>query len=158
MSALSDRLAPGERLLLDSSVLAAYLDGGEPTSRLAAEVLDDLVRSGRNPAVVSMVSVMETLIRPLRRLPAAHATVLAFYRDFPNLVAMPIGLDVAAEAATIRVAFGLAAPDALVAATGLAAGVSHLITNDRAWAARLAPLRDRATVIVLGDLVPLSGG
>ena len=121
MSVLRQRLAPGERLLLDSSVLAAYLDGGEQVSPLAIELLDDLVRGGRNPAVVSVVSVMETLIRPLRTLPAAHATVLAFYRDFANLTVVPAGLDVAAEAANLRVAFGLAPPDALVAATGLAA-------------------------------------
>lgn len=152
MSLLLERIAPGERLLLDSSVLAAYLDGGERTSALAIELLDELVASGRNPAIVSMVSVLETLIRPLRRLPEAHATVLAFYRDFPNLVAAPVDLDVAAEAANLRVAFGLAAPDALIAATGLAAGVALLVTNDRAWAGRLAPLRDRAGVIVLGDL------
>lgn len=158
MSLLVERIAAGDRLLLDSSVLAAYLDGGERTSAVATELLDDLVRSGRNPAVVSMISVMETLIRPLRRLPAAHATVLAFYRDFPNLSSAPIDLDVAAEAANLRVAFGLAAPDALVAATGLAAGVSHIVTNDRAWARRLAPLRDRAAVLVLGDIAASSGG
>lgn len=100
-----------------------------------------------------MVTVMETLIRPLRRLPAARATVLAFYREFPNLVAAPVDLDVAAEAANLRVAFGFAPPDALIAATGLAAGVGHLVTNDRAWLTRLAPLRERAAVLVLGDLV-----
>jgi predicted nucleic acid-binding protein len=158
MTALAGRLPPGDRILLDSSVLAAYLDGGERTSPLATELLDGFVRSGRNPAVVSMVSVMETLIRPLRRLPAAHATVLAFYREFPNLVAAPVDLDVAAEAAHLRVAFGLSAPDALIAATGLAAGVAQLVTNDRAWQARLAPLRDRAGVLVLGDLVGTEPG
>jgi len=158
MTALADRLPAGDRILLDSSVLAAYLDGGERTSALAAELLDDLVRSGRNPAVVSMISVMETLIRPLRRLPVAHGTVLAFYREFPNLVAAPVDLDVAAEAANLRVAFGLSAPDALIAGTGLAAGVAHLVTNDRAWPSRLAPLRDRADVLVLGDLVGRDAG
>ena len=158
MTALADRLPAGDRVLLDSSVLAAYLDGSERTSPLATELLDDLVRSGRNPAVVSMVSVMETLIRPLRRLPAAHATVLAFSREFPNLVAAPVDLDVAAEAANLRVVFGLSAPDALIAATGLAAGVSHLVTNDRAWLTRLARLRHRAGVLVLGDLVGTDPG
>lgn len=153
MTALADRLPAGNRILLDSSVLAAYLDGGERTSALATELHDGLVRSGRNPAVVSMVSVMETLIRPLRRLPAAHGTVLAFYREFPNLVAAPVDLDVAAEAANLRVAFGLSAPDALIAATGLAAGVAHLVTNDRAWLARLAPLRDRLAVLLLDGLL-----
>jgi predicted nucleic acid-binding protein len=105
-----------------------------------------------------MVSVMETLIQPLRRLPAAHATVLAFYREFPNLVATPVDLDVAAEAANLRVGFGLSAPDALIVATGISAGVSHLVTNDRAWVTRLAALRDRATVLVLGDLVGTGSG
>jgi predicted nucleic acid-binding protein len=131
MTALVDRLAAGDRLLLDSSVLAAYLDGGERTSDLAAELLDGLVRSGRNPAVVSMVSVLETLIRPLRRLPAAHGTVLAFYREFPNLVAAPVDLDVAAEAANLRVAFGLSAPDALIAATSRSTGAATRFGNSR---------------------------
>jgi predicted nucleic acid-binding protein len=153
MSLLSDRLPAGDRVLLDSSVLAAYFDGGERTSALAAELIDEHVRSGRNPAVVSMVSVMETLIRPLRRLPAGHATVLAFLRGMPNLAAAPVDLDVVAEAATLRVAFGLAAPDALIAATGFAAGVAHLVTNERAWRARLEPLRDRSAVLILADLV-----
>jgi predicted nucleic acid-binding protein len=107
----------------------------------------------RNPALVSMVRVTETLIRPLRRMPAAHATVLAFFRDMPNLSAGPVDLDVAAEAATLRVAFGMAAPDALIAATGLAAGVAHLVTNDRAWLRRLEPLSERASVLVLAELV-----
>ena len=153
MTRLADRLPPGDRILLDSSVLAAYFDGGERTSGLAAELIDEHVRNGRNPAVVSMVSVMETLIRPLRRMPAAHGTVLAFSRDVPNLSAIPIDLEIAAEAATLRVAFGMSAADALIAATGLAAGVGHLVTNDRAWRSRLDPLRDRAAVLVLADLV-----
>jgi len=94
----------------------------------------------------------------LARLPAAHGTVLAFYREFPNLLAAPVDLDVAAEAANLRVAFGLSAPDALIVAIGLAAGVAHLVTNDHAWLARLAPLGDRAGVIVLGDLVDTNPG
>jgi predicted nucleic acid-binding protein len=152
VSRLADVLAPGDRILLDSSVLAAYFDGGEGISALAAELLDEFVATGRNPAVVSMISVLETLIRPLRRLPSAHQTVLAFYREFPNLVALPVDLDVAREAATIRVGFGLATPDALIVATGLVAGVSRLVTNDAAWRRRLAPLADRVGVVVLGEL------
>jgi predicted nucleic acid-binding protein len=64
-----------------------------------------------------------------------------------------VNLDVAAEAASLRVAFGLAAPDALIAATGFAAGVGHLVTNDRAWRARLEPLSGRAAMLALADLV-----
>jgi predicted nucleic acid-binding protein len=151
MSRLPDLLGPGERILLDSSVLAAYFDGGEPVSELAAELLDSLVASGRNPAVVSMVSVLETLVRPLRVLPAAHRTVLVFNREFPHLSTLPVDLDVAHEAAMLRATFGLATPDALIVATGLVAGVSQLVTNDVSWRRRLAPLEGRVRVVVLGE-------
>lgn len=50
----------------------------------------------------------------------------------------------------------MSAADALIAATGLAAGVGHLVTNDRAWRSRLDPLRDRAAVLVLADLVEIA--
>ena len=50
----------------------------------------------------------------------------------------------------------MSAADALIAATGLAAGVGHLATNDRAWRSRLDPLRDRAPVLALTDLVEIA--
>jgi predicted nucleic acid-binding protein len=155
MRSLAEALPDGDRILLDSSVLAAYFDQFEATSALALELIDGFVRPGRNPAVVSTVSVMETLVRPLRTMPAGYSAVLAFCREFPNLTPMPVDLDVAHEAAMLRAGFRLSPPDALIAATGFVAGVSHLVTNDRAWRARLEPLRERAGVIVLADLVGL---
>ena len=153
MKTLGEAIPAGDRILVDSSVLAAYFDRLEATWELAAELLDGFVRAGRNQAVVSTVSVMETLVRPLRTMPAGYTAVLAFCRDFPNLTAMPVDLDVAHEAAVLRAGFRLSPPDALIAATGFVGGVSHLVTNDRAWRSRLEPLRDRAGVVVLVDLL-----
>ena len=64
---LEASIAAGDRLLLDTTVLAAYLDAGDATHQVARTVIDELVASGRNPAVISMVTVMELLIRQIGR-------------------------------------------------------------------------------------------
>ncbi len=98
-SSLLARIPAGDRLLLDTTVLAAYLDATDVTHPVAVCVLKDLVESGRNPAVVPLVTVMEILVRPLRQSPPGHRTVLAFLRSHANLEAVPVDLQVAQEAA-----------------------------------------------------------
>src|ERR671938_150453 len=110
-AALERKLPAGQRLLLDTSALIAHLDGGEEVSPVATHIVDGPVREGRNPALVSMVSVMEILVLQLR----------------------PVDLPVAEEAARMRAMFGLAAPDALIVATGIANEATQLVTNDRRW-------------------------
>ena len=147
-------IAEGDRLLLDTSLLAAYLDDTEATHPVARHILDELVKSGRNPAVVSMITVMEILVRPLRRTPPGHHTVLAFLRTHPNLTCVPVDLQVAQEAAHLRAAKRFSTPDALVVGTGIAAQVRHLVTNDRSWVTKLAEMSPRISVIRTGDHLP----
>ncbi len=149
LSALERAIPPGDRLLLDTSALAAYLDAGEATHGLAALILDDFVGSGRNEAIVSMVTVMEILVRPLRASPPGHHTVLAFLRNQPNLTAVPLDLQMAQDAAFLRAAHRFPPPDALIIATGLATQVGHLVTNDGDWPTRLQPLDERIRVALL---------
>ena len=66
IASLERDLQEGERLLLDTTSLIAYFDRGEAVSPLALHTIDTLVLTGRNPAIVSMVSVAEVLVRPLR--------------------------------------------------------------------------------------------
>lgn len=139
----------GERLLLDTTLLAAYLDASEAVHPAARHILDGLVAPGRNPAVVSMVSVMEILVQPLRQSPPGHHTVLAFLNHHPNLAALPLDLQMAQEAASLRASHRLRPPDALVVATGIAAQVGTLVTNDGDWEARLQPIRSRVRVVTL---------
>ncbi len=153
-ASLLNAIPAGNRLALDTSVLAAYLDASDATHPAAVCVLKELVESGRNPAIVSMITVMEILVRPFRQSPPSHQTVLAFLRSHPNLDCIDVDLQVAQEAASVRASHRLSAPDALVAATGIAAQVAHLVTNDGTWPARLAPLRDRITVVRLSDHLP----
>lgn len=151
IASLEQAIPPGERLLLDTTSLAAYLDATESTHDLARHVIDGMVAPGRNPAIVSMITVMEILIRPLRATPHSHHTILAFIRSQPNLTAVPVDLQVAQDAASLRAAQRFSPPDALIVGTGLATQVGHLVTNDRAWARKLSGLESRVRVCVLAD-------
>ena len=145
----------GNRLLLDTTVLAAYFDGTDVTHPVARYVLDELVAAGKNPAVVSMITVMEILVRPLRASPPGHHTVLAFLRSHPNLECIPVDLQVAQEAAHLRAAERFAPPDALIVGTGLACQVSHILTNDQNWKGKLSKMASRIGVVQTSDHLPL---
>ena len=148
---LERALPAGDRLLLGMTALAAYLDATEATHDLARHVIDALVGTGRNPAIVSMITVMEILVRPLRATPHGHVTVMAFVRGQPNLTGVPVDLQVALDAAFLRAAQRLSPPNALTVGTGLAAQVGHLVTNDRDWTRKLAGLESRVRVCRLSD-------
>lgn len=151
---LERAIPAGDRLLLDTTALAAYLDATEATHPVARHILDELVASGRNPAVVSMVTVMELLVRPLRAAPGGHRTVLDFLRHHPGLDAVPLDLQMAQEAASLRATHGFKPPDALVIATGIATQVAHLVTNDHKWEPKLRPIRARIRVVQLDKYLP----
>lgn len=150
---LEKAIAPGDRLLLDTAVLISYFSGGDRWADAAKAVVEGLVRTGRNPAVVSALTVMESLVGPMRRVPPGHFTALDFYAHWPNLSVLPIDLAVAQEGASIRAQHGFPTPDALVIGTGIVGGVSWLVTGDQRWRQRLASLSSRVRVCYLGDLV-----
>lgn len=135
-------------------MLAAFLDATDATHPVAVCVLKELVESGRNPAVVSMITVMEILVRPLRQSPPGHHTVLAFLRSHPNLAAVSVDLQIAQEAATLRATHRFAPPDALIVGTGIAAQVGHLVTNDSTWKTKLSVIADRIKVVRTADHLP----
>lgn len=149
-------IAEGDRLLLDTTVLAAFLDAADETHPVARHVLNELVATGRNPAVVSMITVMEILVRPLRTSPPGHHTVLAFMRSRPNLTTVPVDLQVAQEAAHLRADKRFSPPDALIVGTGLATQVRHIVTNDHNWSAKLAKMSERITVVQLSEHLPFA--
>ena len=153
-STLERALPEGDRILIDTTALAAYLDAAEAAHPVARHILDEFVASGRNPAVISMITAMEILVRPLRMTPPAHHTVLAFIRNQANLSAVPVDLQVAQDAAFLRAAHRMSPPDALIVGTGLAAQVGYLVTNDADWAPRLKALTSRIRVCILSDHLP----
>jgi predicted nucleic acid-binding protein len=152
-SRLEKAIPPGDRLLLDSSVVISYLGGGDRWADVARVVVEGLVRPGRNPAIVSALSVMEALVGPMRHVPPGHRTALDFFAHWPNLTVLPVDLAVAQEAASVRAHHSFAAPDALVIGTGIAGGVSWLVSSDERWRRTLAQISSRVRVCYLGDFV-----
>ena len=83
---LETAIPAGENLLLDTSAILAYLSGSERVSAVAAILIDELVASGRNPAIVSAITVCEVLVRPNRADSATAVRIVEdFVMHFPNL-------------------------------------------------------------------------
>ncbi|TAM61534.1 type II toxin-antitoxin system VapC family toxin [bacterium] len=151
--ALERVLSPGVPLLLDSSVLIAHVRGDEHVSELATQVVDGMVRSGRNRAIVCAVSVMEVLIEPRRKARAVYRELLDFFEHFPNLRVEPVDLEIASRAAELRADLGFAAPDALIIATGLVREAGYIVTNDGEWSRKLKSLKPAISVCRLSLLL-----
>ncbi len=147
------RVPPGDRVLIDTSVLIAYLEPNDATHDVAVLLVDGFVQSGRNVAVVSPVTAMELLVRPLRVAPKGAVHIHDFLTHWPNLTLLPIDLHVAQEAASLRATHGFEPPDALVIATAIVGQVGHLMTNDAQWRKKLAPMKARIQVTELRDYV-----
>jgi len=134
-------------------VLIAYFEPADRTHDVAATIVDDLIRAGRNAAVVSTVTAMELLVRPLRVAPKSAVHVHDFLTRWPNLSLLSVDLHVAQEAASLRATHNFRVADALVIATGLVGQVTHLLTNDVEWRKKLAPIKARVQVTELRDYI-----
>jgi predicted nucleic acid-binding protein len=157
MSRLSlEAAVPGNAdILLDTSVVLAYLNADEAASPAATVVIDEFVRPGRNRATISVVSVAETFARPFAAGVATVGIVDAFLRHFPNLTVLDIDYDIAREAARLRARTSLRTPDALIIATAVIAEISIVVTNDAKWASAMADAAPAVTLCHLDAHLPL---
>jgi predicted nucleic acid-binding protein len=131
--ALESAIPAGETVLLDTSAVLAYLTGSEAASAAATTVIDGFLASGRNPGVVSAITVTEALVRPLRAgSPTAVRLVEDFLFRFPNLRVEAVTESIAREAARIRAATAIPTPDALILATAVVAPAS-IVGNETSW-------------------------
>jgi predicted nucleic acid-binding protein len=140
------------RILVDTSTLIAFLTPFERVHPLARHLLTR-VRDDHDPlfAYYSVVSASEILVRPIRSGSESFESMHRFLAEFPHLTVLPVDLQVAIQAATLRAATGLRLPDALVVASGLLANCEAIVSNDEQWKRRLAPLFTRFRWIYLGD-------
>lgn len=151
LQGLMESIQVGDQLLLDTSTVIAYLKGDEAVSATASLILDGLVATGRNPAMLSAISVAELLVAPIAAGPRAAAIVRTFLVGFPGLSIRSCDFLVGAEAARIRASTGAATADALIAATATLTSSAWLITNDRVLRDRLAGFEWPTWVMLLSD-------
>ncbi len=152
VTALEASIPVDARLVLDSSVMIAYLTGGELVSPLARKVVDGFLAGARNEAVLSTVVVGELLVRP--HLAGTARAVALEVLGMPGLTLRSVDFLIAAEAARMRAASSLRLPDAIVLATGILAGATCFVTNDRRLAAAAPALAPSLQVCLLSDHIP----
>ena len=151
-SSVSDLIGPGQRLTIDSSGLIAHLARDEAATSVATEVVDGLIASGRNDAVISAITASELLARPVAAGRSAVDRLLGFFDSLDDLQIRSVDFLVAAEAARIRAATGIPLPDALVVATAVLTSSHALVTNDRRMAAAARQAVPELTVVLLSEV------
>ena len=135
---LSDTIPPGASLLIDSSVVLAYLAGGEPGSTRAEELFDAFVATGRNFGIpVDGHGRGDFLCVRSAAVQARSRRREAFLQHFGDLRLVPVTYDVAREAARLRASTDLPMPDALIVASAVVTGADLVVTDDRSWRPRL---------------------
>jgi predicted nucleic acid-binding protein len=148
---LESALPPGVPLLLDTSVVLAYLAGNEVASPFAVHVMDVMVQPGRNRAMLSAVSAAEVLVRPFAAGGRAVAVAELFLGQFPNLDVADVTYDIARQAARLRAETGLPMADSLILASALGLGIRHVVANDERWLAAVAGAMPGISLCHLGD-------
>jgi predicted nucleic acid-binding protein len=151
---LESALPAGAPVLLDTSVVLAYLAGNEAASPLAIHVLDTMVQPGRNRGTVSAVTAAEVLVRPFAVGGRAAGVAELFLLHFPNLEIAPVTYGIAREAARVRAETGLPMPDALILASAVGLGIGHVVANDDRWPAAVAFSLPKIAHVHLGDHLP----
>jgi predicted nucleic acid-binding protein len=128
-----DSLRGHKRVLIDSSVWIYHFEQhpkfGTPATKAIANV-----EAGKFQGVVSELSLMELIVRPLQlgRQDVADEYELLL-SHFPNVDLVPITREILLDAANLRAHYNVRTPDAILLATGLQAGATAAITNDIAW-------------------------
>lgn len=128
MGLLSD--IGGGPVALDSSIFVYYIEENPRYLPLIDPIFDEIAE-GRLKAVTSSLTLLETLVVPLR----IGNEVLArqyerFLRRSSDLRLVPINLGLLRAAAHVRAATRLKTPDALQVTSALSARAPVFITND----------------------------
>src|SRR5262249_16848275 len=114
----------------DSNCFIYSVDFVAPYDALLGEIWDR-ARQGLCAIVTSELTLMETLVKPFK---IADPTLEKTFRDSlqhsTEVSLIPITIPILEQAARIRSAISIKTPDAIHAATGLAAACTQFITND----------------------------
>jgi predicted nucleic acid-binding protein len=155
VTSLESTIPERARLVLDSSVVIAYLNANEVASPVARIVIDEFLARERNNAVLSASAAGEILVRPYQM---GKAREVAFeILDMPGVQLRSVDFLVAAEAARMRSESKLRLPDAIVLATGVLTGAAVLVTNDRELAAAAPTVAPGMAICLLSDHVAATG-
>ena len=132
---------------LDANGFVYSVERVEPY-RTLLEPMWQQARAGEFDVASSDITVLETLVKPLREGDEVVEMLLRSMFNAREVNLIPATRELWEDAARIRADTGLKTPDALHAATALSAGCTLFITNDTDFR-RIQSL----PIVVLGDLV-----
>lgn len=145
--ALIDDVASRADIALDSDTLIYYVEEHDQYLPIVEPVFN-LIATGETAAHISVISLLEVLVRPLREgrhdLAERYRGVLTASE---HVTVHDLSVDIAERAASLRARHGVGVADDIVAATALEAGCQALITNNADDFRRIEGL----TVLVIRD-------
>lgn len=122
---------PSSGFVYSDAQIAIYTVDRHPTYATVCDPLWQASQNGIFTAISSELTLMETLIGPLRAGDTAQAANREALWRKPNTRLVPITEDILREAARLRAAIpALRTPDAIHAATALVHGCALFVTND----------------------------
>ena len=149
MGRITERLVNTSRVAIDTSLFIYHFEAHPVYLSMTREIFSGIER-GNWLGITSTVTLMELNVRPIQlgRLDIArqHEALLV---NFPNLSIYDIDRDIARIAARLRADFRVRPPDALQAATALAAHADIFITNDQ----QLHRLKALIDVLILDECI-----
>jgi predicted nucleic acid-binding protein len=120
-------------IYLDTNTLIYRVEMIEPYYNVAKPLWDALDASLQD-VVTSELSLLEVLVKPLRIGDTTLQTMfIGTLYGTPGLSCVSITRQILEIAASLRATTGLKTPDAIHAATALAAGCTLFVTNDLAF-------------------------
>ena len=119
------------RVYIDT-VTVIYAVEQAPTYGVLLNPLWNSLQTGNLEVLTSELTLMETLIMPIRNSDTFLVNAYEQLLRSPQMQLIPISQTVLREAARLRaITPTLRTPDAIHAATAIASGCTHLLTNDR---------------------------
>ena len=146
--ALADEIPHGSRIAFDTNAIIYIYFVEEHTQFFPVlRPVFAMLANGQATGVVSVVTLLEVLVRPLR---LDRHDLAQRYRDVlsHNLAITALDVMISERAASLRAALRLAVVDAVIAATALECSCTHLVTNDPAFRNV-----DGMRILVIGEYV-----
>lgn len=135
-------------LAVDTSLLIYHFEDVLPYSAFTEAFFSALAK-GEGELVASTLCITEFLVKPWEKGEEKGQEALRHLLGIPNIRYVAPGVEVAAEAARLRAAYGLRTPDALHLATARVAGATAFLTNDR----EMRKVEAGVEILVLDDLL-----
>ncbi len=133
MGSMIETIPAGSRIALDTVVFVYFLERQDPFGARATRLFER-IEAGDLHAVMSSLVLAELLVPLYRSRQHRDASALTRrLQHFRHLEIKPVSDQIAADAARLRAEYRLRTPDAIHAATALAAEASGLVTHDRAF-------------------------